>query len=129
MGYLGKAMEPVTKYAGFDWKVNIAILGSFAAKEALVSTLGTIYSVESSSEDSGKVLEARIQDKETGLTPLDGLTIMILIALFPPCIATVMATKTETQSVGWTLFSVMYPVVLSSLVAVLVFQLGRLFGF
>ncbi|UTC90966.1 ferrous iron transport protein B [Treponema denticola] len=129
LGYLGKAMEPVTKYAGFDWKVNIAILGSFAAKEALVSTLGTIYSVESSSEDSGKVLEARIQDKETGLTPLDGLTIMILIALFPPCIATVMATKTETQSVGWTLFSVMYPVVLSSLVAVLVFQLGRLFGF
>ena len=129
LGYIGKAMEPVTKYAGFDWKVNIAILGSFAAKEALVSTLGTIYSVESASEDSGKVLEARIQDKETGLTPLDGLTIMILIALFPPCIATMMATKTETQSIGWTAFSILYPVVLSSLVAVFVFQLGRLFGF
>ncbi|CEM63107.1 ferrous iron transport protein B [Treponema phagedenis] len=129
LGYLGKGMEPVTKYAGFDWKINIAILGSFAAKEALVSTLGTIYSVESASEDSGKLLEARIQDKETGMTPLDGLTIMILIALFPPCIATMIATKTETQSIGWTAFSVIYPVVLSSLVAVFVFQFGRLLGF
>ncbi|WP_253694400.1 hypothetical protein [Treponema sp. OMZ 791] len=51
---------------------------------------------------------------------------MILII---PCIATVMATKTETHRAGWALFSVLYPVVLSSLVAVLVFQLGRLFGF
>ena len=129
LGSIGKSMEPVTKYAGFDWRVNIAILGSFAAKEALVSTLGTIYSVESASEDGGKVLEARIQDRETGLTPLDGLTIMMLIALFPPCIATMMTTKTETQSVGWTAFSIVYPVILSSLVAVLLFQVGRLLGF
>ena len=75
------------------------------------------------------MLEARIQDKETGLTPLDGLTIMMLIALFPPCIATMMTTKTETQSVGWTAFSIVYPVILSSLVAVLLFQVGRLLGF
>lgn len=129
LGRIGKFVEPVTKYAGFDWKINIAILGSFAAKEALVSTLGTIYSVESGEDNSGEVLEERIQNQETGMTPLDGLTIMILISLFPPCIATVMATHTETRSIGWTLFSILYPVVLSSLVAVLVFQTGCLLGF
>ncbi|WP_225969043.1 ferrous iron transport protein B [Treponema pedis] len=129
LGYIGKFMEPVTQYAGFDWKINIAILGSFAAKEALVSTLGTIYSVESGDDNSGEVLEERIQNQDTGMTPLDGLAIMILISLFPPCIATIMATHTETQSIGWTLFSMLYPIVLSSLVAVLVFQLGCLFGF
>lgn len=129
LGHLGKFVEPVTKYAGFDWRINIAILGSFAAKEALVSTLGTIYSVESGDDNSGAVLEERIQNQETGMTPLDGLAIMILVSLFPPCIATVMATHTETQSVGWTLFSIVYPIVLSSLVAVLVFQTGCLLGF
>ncbi len=126
LGRAGKFMEPVTKYAGFDWRINVAILGSFAAKEALVSTLGTIYSVETGDE---KLLEESIKAGEGGMTALDGLVVMLLIALFPPCIATVIVIRTETRSTGWTLFTLLYPVVLGSLVAVLVFQTGCLLGF
>lgn len=128
LGFLGKALEPVSRFAGFDWKINIAVLGAFAAKEALVSTLGTIYSVEAGGND-GKELEARIKNNETGMTALDGLVIMLLISLFPPCIATMMAIKTETQSWLWMAFSVLYPVALGGILATLVFQIGRLLGF
>lgn len=128
LGWLGKLIEPVTRYAGFDWRINIAILGSFAAKEALVSTLGTIYSVESSDLDSGKVLQDRLQE-DSGMTALDGLAILILIALFPPCIATAIVIRTETKSTGWTLFSLLYPVFVGGLAATFVFQLGALLGF
>lgn len=129
LGYIGKCFEPVSQYAGFDWRINVAILGAFAAKEALVSTLGTIYSLESGSGTDGTELEARIQNNETGMTALDGLAIMILIALFPPCIATMMAIKTETRSWKWALFSITYPVVLGGLVATIIYQIGRLLGF
>ncbi|MEL3906685.1 MAG: ferrous iron transport protein B [Treponema sp.] len=129
LGYMGKFFEPVSQYAGFDWRINVAILGAFAAKEALVSTLGTIYSLESGSGTDGTELEARIQNNETGMTALDGLAIMILIALFPPCIATMMAIKTETRSWKWALFSIVYPVFLGGIVATIVFQAGRLLGF
>lgn len=129
LGWLGKLIEPVTKYAGFDWKINIAILGSFAAKEALVSTLGTIYSVESTELDSGAVLEERLQSGDSGMSALDGLAILILIALFPPCIATAIVIRTETHSMGWTVFSLIYPVFVGGLAATFVFQLGALLGF
>ncbi|MGP1593666.1 MAG: ferrous iron transport protein B [Treponema sp.] len=129
LGMLGKLFEPVSQFAGFDWRINVAILGAFAAKEALVSTLGTIYSVEAGSGTDGTELQARIQNNETGMTPLDGLVIMILIALFPPCIATMMAIKTETQSWKWALFSIVYPVFLGGIVSTFVYQVGRLLGY
>ncbi|MGP1576992.1 MAG: ferrous iron transport protein B [Treponema sp.] len=129
LGMIGKLFEPISQFAGFDWRINVAILGAFAAKEALVSTLGTIYSVEAGSGTDGTELQARIQNNETGMTPLDGLVIMILIALFPPCIATMMAIKTEAQSWKWALFSIVYPVFLGGIVSTLVYQIGRLLGY
>ena len=79
--------------------------------------------------NDGKELEARIKNNETGMTALDGLVIMLLISLFPPCIATMMAIKTETQSWLWMAFSVLDPVALGGILATLVFQIGRLLGF
>lgn len=129
LGWLGKLIEPVTKYAGFDWRINIAILGSFAAKEALVSTLGTIYSVESTDLEGGAVLQERLQAADSGMTALDGLAILILIALFPPCIATAIVIRTETKSTKWMLFSLVYPVFVGGLAATFVYQLGALLGY
>ena len=129
LGRTGKFFEPVSRLAGFDWRVNVAVLGAFAAKEALVSTLGTIYSVESGSDDDGKQLEERIKGGETGLSALDGLVIMLLIALFPPCVAVMMTIKSETGSWMWMTFSVVYPVILGGVIAVVVYQLGTLLGF
>jgi len=129
LGIAGKFFEPVSQFAGFDWRINVAILGAFAAKEALVSTLGTIYSIEAGSGADGTELQARIQNNETGMTALDGLVIVLLIALFPPCIATMMAIKTETRSWTLALFSIVYPVFLGGIIATVVFQVGKLLGF
>ena len=129
LGIAGKFFEPLSQFAGFDWRINVAILGAFAAKEALVSTLGTIYSIEAGSGADGTELQARIQNNETGMTALDGLVIVLLIALFPPCIATMMAIKTETRSWTLALFSIVYPVFLGGIIATVVFQVGKLLGF
>jgi ferrous iron transport protein B len=125
LGGIGKFLEPVSSVAGMDWKVNIAVLGSFAAKEALVSTLGTIYSMESA---DGQSLKSGIQESG-GFRGIHALAIMIFIAFFPPCLATIIMIRTETGSVKWMMFSIIYPIILGFIVAVVFFQTGILLGF
>ena len=129
LGVMGKAMEPLSRIAGMNWRVNIAVIGAFAAKEALVSTLGTIYSIES---DSGSEEESSLRSglsDEGGFRPLHALAIMIFIAFFPPCIATLMMIKVESGSIKWLVFAAVYPILFGFLVASLVFQSGLLLGF
>jgi ferrous iron transport protein B len=129
LGTFGRIFEPVTVIAGMNWKVNVAIIGSFAAKEALVSTLGTIYSMESGGlEQETTALQAGIAE-EGGFRALHALAIMIFIAFFPPCIATMMMIKVETGGIRWMLFAIVYPIILGFLVATLVFQFGLFLGF
>ncbi len=129
LGMMGRFLEPVSSLAGMDWRINIAIIGSFAAKEALVSTLGTIYSLEAGDEASET---PALQDglARTGVfRPLHALAIMVFIALFPPCIATMILIKLETGSWKWLIFAIIYPIILGFLAAALVFQTGLLLGF
>jgi ferrous iron transport protein B len=129
LGTIGRVFEPLTSIAGMNWKVNVAIIGSFAAKEALVSTLGTIYSIEGEGvEQDTTSLQAGIEE-QGGFRALHALAIMILIAFFPPCIAAMMMIKVETGGVKWMLFAVVYPIILGFIVASLVFQIGLLLGF
>jgi len=124
-GQLGQALEPVSKLAGFEWRMNIAIIASFAAKESLVGTLGTIYSVE----EEDDALAASIARAEHGWTVWHKLAMLVFIALFPPCLATIIVIGTETRSWRWALFATFYPIVLGFLFAVTIFQLGPvLFG-
>lgn len=122
-GILGRALEPVTKYAGFNWRVNIALISSFAAKESSVVTLGSIYK-----SDQGVSLEEKMSNQEEGWTPLHALAIMLFMAMYPPCIPTLMAVRLETGSTKWTLFAAIYPILLGSLIAILVFSGGNLLG-
>jgi len=123
---LGRFLEPITLAAGFNWKINVAVISTFAAKESLVGTLGMIYSAESG--DSGRRLSESIRAEEGGWTVWHALAILILVALFPPCLATLIMIKTETRSYKWAGFAALYPVVLGFMVATVVFQLGtRLF--
>jgi ferrous iron transport protein B len=129
LGTVGRVFEPVTVVAGMNWKVNVAIIGSFAAKEALVSTLGTIYSMESEGlEQETTALQAGIE-REGGFRALHALAIMIFIAFFPPCIAAMMMIKVETGGIKWMLFAIVYPIILGFLVSTLAFQVGLLLGF
>jgi len=130
LGRFGRFLEPVSMWAGFNWRVNIALASSFAAKENMVATLGTIYSMEA--EQAGVKREAlaeTMKKTEADWTPLHALVIMLFIALFPPCIATLIMVRVETNSTGWMLFAAIYPIILGFLLAVGVFQGGQALGF
>ncbi len=126
LGRMGQALEPVTRFAGFSWKVNVALLSSLAAKESSVATLGVIYRPQG--DDDSRSLGARMREQETGFTPLHALALMLFMAFYPPCIATLLMVKVETHSWKWALFSLLYPIVLGLAAASLVFTGGRMLG-
>ncbi len=127
-GQLGRFLQPISQYAGFRWRLNIAIISSFAAKESLVGTLGTLYSLEESEGSEGTKLREAIATTETGLTIWHALAILAFVALFPPCIATLIMVKTETNSFRWAFFTATYPIVVGFIFAVCIFQFGIHFG-
>jgi len=125
LGRLGKALEPVTQWAGFNWRVNVALLSAFAAKESSVATLGALYDQGETGDQS---LERRMAEGETGFTPLHALALMLFMVLYPPCIATTIMVKIQSGSVKWMLFSMLYPMALGLVVAVAVFTGGKALG-
>ena len=127
-GQFGRFLQPVSQYAGFRWRLNIAIISSFAAKESLVGTLGTLYSLEDSEAGEGATLREAIAVTETGMTIWHALAILAFVALFPPCIATLIMVKTETNSFRWALFTATYPIVVGFIIATCIFQFGMHFG-
>jgi len=124
LGRLGRSMEPLTKWAGFNWRVNVALLSAFAAKESSVATLGALYQ----QEEEGETLEVRMERGEKGFTPLHALALMLFMVLYPPCIATTIMVKIQSGSYRWMLFSMIYPIVLGLMVATLVFTGGSALG-
>ncbi|MEA1948879.1 MAG: nucleoside recognition domain-containing protein [Thermodesulfobacteriota bacterium] len=126
MGRAGRFIEPLTRWAGFNWRVNIALMSAFAAKESSVATLGGIY--QSAPGEKEDTLEERIKEKEKGWTSLHVLAIMLFMAMYPPCIPTLLMVRLETGSTKWMLFATFYPIVLGIIIAVLVFTGGNLLG-
>ncbi len=127
-GIVGHGLEPISQVAGFNWRMNIAIIASFAAKESLVGTLGTLYSVDDKplgSKHSTQNLSQSVANTETAWTVWHKLAIIIFIALFPPCLATIIVIKNETASWKYALFAMTYPIVFGFILATLVFQIGQ----
>jgi ferrous iron transport protein B len=124
LGKMGKWMEPVTQWAGFTWRVNVALLSALAAKESSVATLGALYEPEA----EGEALEQRMAKGEAGFTALHALALMLFMVLYPPCLATSIAVKLQAGAVKWMLFSITYPMVLGIAVATLVFSTGSALG-
>ena len=125
-GEVGTAIEPVSKYAGFDWRTNIALIGGIAAKEVIISTLGTAYSMSVDADDN-EPLGQRIAN-EPDWTVWRGMALIVFIMLYSPCFVTVIAMKQEAGSWKWAAFSVVFNTVLAFGLAVGVFQLGHLFS-
>lgn len=115
---------PLTQWAGFNWRVNVALLGAFAAKESAVATLGALYEQEDASES----LETRMARGEKDFTPLHALALMMFMVLYPPCLATTIAVKIQSGSVKWMLFAMGYPMVLGLAAASLIFTGGSVLG-
>ena len=124
LGRAGRTLVPFTKYAGFDWKVNVALLSSLAAKESSVATLGMIYRPVDSEHTT---LEEGIKE-DGGFSPLHALALMVFMALYPPCVATLIMVKLEAGSWKWAIFSLIYPIVLGIAFASLIFTGGQALG-
>ena len=121
-GRIGRAMEPIIKPLGFDWKIGTALIGAFAAKEVFVSQLGIVYAVSDVDEHS-KTLREKLQ---TDYTPLTGFCIMLFCLISAPCMATIAMTKQETNSWWWALFQLAGLTILAYIITFMVYQTGIL---
>lgn len=122
---IGRFFEPLTMWAGMDWKTNSALIGAFAAKEIFVSQLGILYSAGEDGEPPGEnqALTKAIQEH---YTPLQGLAIMIFCLIAMPCMATFGVVKKETGSWGFAVGQSLFLDVLGLALAILVYQGGLL---
>jgi len=133
-GKIGHAIEPVIQPLGFDWKVGIALITSFAAREVLVSTMATIYNIENAADDMVQLSDAMKNDMNpsTGLpvfTPLVAVSLMVFYVYAAQCMATFAIIRRETNTWKWPLFMIVYMNVLAYMVSLLVYQGGLWLGF
>ncbi len=120
LGKAGKAIEVITAGAGFDWRMNIALLSALAAKENSAATLGALYGFE-----GGKPGE---NFEKYGFTPLHALALMLFMSLYPPCLPASMMVRGQTGSTKWMLFSIIFQMTIGLLVATFVFSGGKMLG-
>lgn len=153
-GRIGQAMEPVSELIGFDWRTNIALVGGFAAKEVILSSLGTAYTIDSgiaiepmseapdiySSMPVGEVVEEE-PDEETALiqslgeriaadpawSPLAAISLMIFVLIYAPCFVTIAVINREIGA-RWAAFSLFGSTVYAYVICLVVYQGGRLLG-
>lgn len=133
-GQLGHAIEPFIEPLGFDWKIGVALISSFAAREVLVSTLSIIYNVGKDADAESDTLtnairEAKRPDGSAVWTPLTAITLMVFFVLAMQCMSTIAIVRRETNSWKWTLFMVGYMTVLAYVAAFLTYQGGKFLGF
>ncbi|HQX55430.1 MAG TPA: ferrous iron transport protein B [Pyrinomonadaceae bacterium] len=133
-GKLGHAIEPVIAPLGFDWKIGVALIASFAAREVLVSTLSIIYNVGKDENEESETLISAVRDAKTDdgrptWTPLTALTLMVFFVLAMQCMSTLAVVRRETNSWIWPIFMLVYMTGFAYIAALLTYQGGRLLGF
>ena len=133
IGRMGKAVEPVFRLQGFDWKLDVSLLAGVGAKEIVASTMGVLYADDDSfggddsySDDTEKYTRLRKQMLNDGLSPLSAYAYLIFVLLYFPCIATVAAIRNESGSWRWALFAAIYTTGLAWVVSAAVYQVGSL---
>jgi ferrous iron transport protein B len=133
-GKMGRAIEPIIAPLGFDWKMGIGIITSFAAREVFVSTMSTVYNVGNSEEEGTKkqLIETLKQQKHADgsivYTPLLAVTLMVFYVFAMQCASTVAIVRRETNTWKWPVFQWAYMGLLAWGLAFLTFHLGHLLG-
>jgi ferrous iron transport protein B len=133
-GHLGRAIEPVIAPLGFDWKIGIGIVASFAAREVFVSTMSTVYNVSDDDSDAGGTTLARTlheQKRPDGspvYTTLTAVTLMVFYVFAMQCVSTVAIVRRETNSWKWPFFQWLYMGALAWALAFLTYHGGKLLG-
>ncbi len=126
IGIAGRAIEPVVTPLGYDWKIGIAIISSFAAREVFVGTLATIYSVGSNEEETIKNRMAGETNPVLGgplFTFASGISLLLFYAFAMQCMSTLAIVKKETNSWRWPVLQLVVMSTFAYLVALIAFQL------
>ena len=127
-GIMGKTIEPVIRPLGYDWKIGIALITSFAAREVFVGTMATLYSVEEDEEGlmlREKMQQARNPDGSRVYTLAAGVSLMVFYLLAMQCMSTLAIVKRETRSWKWPMIQLAYMTALAYLMSLLAYQLLR----
>ncbi len=124
-GHVGLALEPWTRPAGFDWRTDIALLGGFAAKEVIVATMGTAYSLGDVDPDNPTPLAEQIRKDGRWDAPT-ALGLLVFVLLYAPCLVTVVAIRQETGSWKWPVFSMVFNTAIAFVGAVAVRHVAML---
>lgn len=133
IGQIGKAVEPVFRPQGFDWKLDIGLLAGVGAKEIVASTMGVLYSgdetvADDTAEDNSEKYSTLRQKMEAdGITPLIALSYLVFVLLYFPCIATIAAVRNESGSWRWAIFTACYTTAVAWVASAVVYQVGRMF--
>jgi len=125
-GRIGKLLEPLVTPLGLNWKHAVSLFAGFSAKEVIVSSLATIYSVGDVEKSSSQLIDALSADP--AMNPLVAYTLMVFILIYSPCVATIAVIRRETNSWKWALFTTFYTTATAWIVAFIVYQGGRILG-
>ena len=120
-GRLGVALEPISKYAGFNWRTNLALVGGFAAKEVVVSTMGTAYSLGEVDPEESESLQEQIK-KDSDWNVAVGISFILFVLLYAPCFPTLAVIKQESASWGWMAFATLFNTGFAFGLSVVVYQ-------
>ncbi|MFW5739399.1 MAG: ferrous iron transport protein B [Myxococcota bacterium] len=131
-GRAGRLLEPVMQPAGFDWKINVALFSGVAAKEVIISTMGIVYGIGEADADaeSDELRATPLKDRlrnDPSYSPLSVLALMVFVMVYVPCIATLAVTRKELGSIKWPAFMAGFTLIVAYVLAVAVYQVGRLF--
>jgi ferrous iron transport protein B len=129
MGIIGKSIEPAIRPLGYDWKMGISLLTSFAAREVFVGSLATIYSVHRNGEATEPLVKIMRKERNAEGQPVytlaSGVSLLVFYVFAMQCMATLAVVKRETKSWKWPLIQVAYMGVLAYLGAFIAYQLLR----
>jgi ferrous iron transport protein B len=126
IGYMGKGIEPVVQPLGYDWKIGIAVISSFAAREVFVGTLATIYSVGSENEETIKERMSKEVNPVIGgklFNLASGISLLLFYAFAMQCMSTLAVVKRETNSWKWPLYQLVFMTAFAYIVSLIAYQL------
>lgn len=132
LGRIGKKIEPIVRPLGWDWRIGVGVLASFPAREVIIATLGTVYSLGGDVDETSSGLRSAISDaswpdgKPVYTIPV-ALSIMVFFALCAQCLATLMVIYRETNSWRWPLFTFVYMTLLAYFGAWVTYNVSKLF--
>ncbi len=132
-GMAGQALEPVIKPLGYDWRIGIGLIGSFAAREVFVSTMNIVFNIDNVKGQTEPLRDAfraaRWPNGRPLFTPLACVSLMVFYVYAMQCMSTIAIVRRETNGWRWPVFQLVYMTGFAYVMALLVYQGGRLFGF